>query len=152
MAGDRLDHRVRRRDLLQRQELGLRPLQVAGAQQRGDEPVVCGDLVVELVLLDRVVEVKHGLLRRARVAPEQRAHHVEVERVGHLPVRLALRARLRFGDPVVGDRVRAQVRALLSTKRDALQALHERVMPFVEARRDEAQADAVGLVFVLAGG
>ena len=145
---------MRRRDLLERGELGLGAREFLAAQQRGDEAVARRDLVVVLALGERVVEVRDRLLRRALVAPQQRAHQLEVERVGHLPVGLALRARLRLGDALVGDRVRAQVRRRVAVGEAArlLQPLHQRRHRVdVEAGGVEAlEADAVGFVLVLA--
>ena len=154
VARHRLDHRMRRRDRLEVRELGLGARQLLRAQQRRDEPVALGDLVVVLLLPERDVERRHLLARVALVALQERADEVEVERVRHLLVRQALRARLRLGDPLVRDRVRAQVRRrrALDEAARALQLLHERRHGVgIEARGDEArEADAVGLVLVLA--
>ena len=101
MAGHRVDHRMRRRDLLERGELRLRAREILGAQQRRDEAVARGDLVVVLALGERGVEVRDGLLAACPVAAQQRAHQLEIERVGHLPVGLAVGAGLRLGDALV---------------------------------------------------
>ena len=80
---------------------------------------------------------------------------MEVERIGHLPVRLAVGARLRFGDALVRDRVAAQIRRRVAVGEPArfLQPVHERRHRVdVEARGVEAlEADAIGFVLVLAG-
>ena len=125
------------------------------AQERCDEAVARRDLAVELAFGERVAEIRDGFLRRSRVASQERADELEVGRVGHLPIRLAESARLRFGDALVGDRVAPQVRRRIAVAEAArlLQPVHQRSHCVdVEARGVQAlETDAIGFVFVLAG-
>ena len=152
---DTLDHRMRRRGLFELGELGLCALEILGPEQRGNESVMRRDLIVELALGDRVFEKQHGIPGGSFVAFQQRADHLEVERVGDLPKWLGERARLRFGDALVGLRVIVKVgrRIALEPHRRLLQPLEKAGHGVgIEAGGvGPLEAKAVGFVFDLAG-
>ena len=70
--------------LLDGGKLRLRALEVLGARQRCDQSVARGELAVVLAFGKGDLEVPDGVWRVALIASQQRAHEVEVERIGDL--------------------------------------------------------------------
>ena len=113
-----------------------------------------GDLVVVFLVRNGAIEIDDLLARLALVASQQRAHHVEIQRILDLLVGQVVRPGLGLRDPLVGDRVIAQIerRVAFGEAAGALQTVEECAHGVgIEARGDETrEADAVGFVFVLA--
>ena len=109
VCADRVDHRMRRGHFLQRGKLLLGPHEVLCAQQRRHESVMRGDFIVVFFFGQRPVEELDRVSRLAFVTAQQCANEMEIERVGDLATWMAVGTRLRFGDPFIGHRMRAQV-------------------------------------------